>query len=57
MTHVNDEPVGNSIQCPCGVVLRAGDEAAVIATARSHASEVHDMDLSEDDARAMVRPT
>ena len=54
---MNDEPVGNSIQCPCGVVLRAGDEAAVIATARSHASEVHDMDLSEDDARAMVRPT
>lgn len=45
------------IECPCGVVLTATDEAAVIEAAQSHALSVHDMELTEDDARAMARPT
>lgn len=53
---MSDEAVGYVIQCPCGVVLRGGDEATVVATARTHASEVHDLNLGEDDARAMARP-
>lgn len=44
------------IECPCGVVLVGESEADVVDTARTHAKEVHDMDLSEDDARAMARP-
>lgn len=47
---------GNTIECPCGTVLRGADEEAVIAEAQTHAKDVHDMDLSEDDARAMARP-
>ncbi len=53
---MSDETVGFLIQCPCGVVLRDGDEATVVARARTHAAEVHEMDLGEDNARAMARP-
>lgn len=44
------------IQCPCGVVLTAEDVASVIAEAQVHARQVHQMDLSDEDARAMARP-
>ncbi|HSM67981.1 MAG TPA: DUF1059 domain-containing protein [Ilumatobacteraceae bacterium] len=48
---------GQTIECPCGTVLRGADEETVIAEARRHAKAVHDMDLSDDDARAMARPS
>ncbi len=44
------------IECPCGVILTGTDVEAVVEQAREHARQVHDMDLSEDDARAMSRP-
>lgn len=47
---------GPIIECPCGVVLRGDTETEVIEDARVHAREVHDMDLSVDQAQAMVRP-
>ena len=47
---------GQTIECPCGTVLRGADEDAVIAEAQSHAKAVHDMDLSDDEARSMARP-
>jgi predicted small metal-binding protein len=48
---------GNTIECPCGTVLRGADEDAVVAEALAHAKSVHDMDLTDDQARAMARPT
>jgi predicted small metal-binding protein len=47
---------GHIIECPCGTVLRAPDEDTVVTVAQEHARSVHDMELSDDDARAMVRP-
>lgn len=47
---------GHTIECPCGTVLRGADEDAVVAEAQSHAKAVHDMDLSDDEARSMARP-
>lgn len=47
---------GHVIECPCGTVLRGADEDEVVAEARAHARAVHEMDLSDDDARAMSRP-
>lgn len=47
---------GHTIECPCGTVLRADDEDRVMDEARDHAKSVHDMDLSEDQLRAMVQP-
>ena len=45
-----------TIECPCGTVLRAADLGNVIDQARAHAKEVHDMDLTEEQATAMARP-
>jgi hypothetical protein len=47
---------GHTIECPCGTVLRGDDEIDVVAAAQAHAKAVHDMELSDDDARAMARP-
>ncbi len=44
------------IECPCGAALRDTDERALIHGAQAHAREVHDMELSEEQARDMVRP-
>jgi predicted small metal-binding protein len=46
---------GHTIECPCGAVLRAHDEDAVVIVAQEHARSVHDMELTDDDARAMAR--
>jgi predicted small metal-binding protein len=47
---------GHSIECPCGTVLRGADEDEVVAEAQSHAKLVHDMELSDEQARSMVSP-
>ncbi|MDW3219770.1 MAG: hypothetical protein R8F63_14240 [Acidimicrobiales bacterium] len=44
------------IECPCGTVLRGGDLDRAVEEARTHAKEVHDMDLGAHEARAMARP-
>jgi hypothetical protein len=48
--------MSHTIECPCGEVLRQDDEEAVVTAARQHAHAVHDMELSDEQARAMVRP-
>jgi predicted small metal-binding protein len=44
------------IECPCGVVLRGGNDDETIEQAQRHARENHDMTLSRDQAIAMARP-
>lgn len=44
------------INCSCGVAIRGTDDDVMVATAQTHAREVHDMDLSSDQARAMIQP-
>lgn len=44
------------IECPCGVVLTGDDTDDVVQTAQQHAEEVHQMELSDEDARSMARP-
>ncbi|MGI9605733.1 MAG: DUF1059 domain-containing protein [Acidimicrobiales bacterium] len=45
------------IECPCGTVLRGESLDAVVQEAQTHAKSVHDLDLSDDDAEAMARPS
>lgn len=45
------------IECPCGAVLEHETVEAVVGEAQSHARDVHDMALSDEQARAMARPT
>ena len=44
------------IECPCGTVLRDDDLAGVVGRAQAHAKDVHDMDLSEEQATSMAHP-
>ena len=44
------------IECPCGTVLHGADLSTVIGQAQVHAHEVHDMDLSLEQATSMARP-
>ncbi len=47
---------GHTIECPCGSVLRGDDEDQVVVAAQNHARSVHDMELTDEQARAMARP-
>lgn len=44
------------INCSCGVAIRGTDEDEMVATAQQHAREVHDMDLSREQASGMIQP-
>jgi hypothetical protein len=44
------------IECPCGTVLRDAELAGVVERARTHAREVHDMDLTAEQASSMAHP-
>jgi hypothetical protein len=44
------------IECPCGAVLEEDSASAVVAAAQLHARQVHDMALTDTQARAMARP-
>lgn len=44
------------IECPCGVVLEGEGDPEVVNKARTHAREVHEMDLTEEQALSMARP-
>jgi uncharacterized protein YqgV (UPF0045/DUF77 family) len=45
------------IECPCGTVLRGADLDEVVATAQEHARAVHNMELDDEQARSMARPS
>ena len=44
------------IHCPCGSVIEGQDDEEVVKKAQAHAREVHQMDLSREQALAMARP-
>lgn len=44
------------VECPCGAVVRASDDDELIASTQSHASEVHDMEMSREQVLEMARP-
>jgi predicted small metal-binding protein len=44
------------INCPCGFIVKADDDDKLVAKAQEHAKEVHQMELSKEQALAMARP-
>lgn len=44
------------IECPCGTVLRGDDVDHVVREAQRHAKEVHEMELTVEQATGMARP-
>ncbi len=45
------------IRCPCGYIIRAEDENALVAKARQHAKQAHGMELSREEAMSMAQPS
>ena len=44
------------INCSCGYIVRAESDDKLVAKAQEHAKQVHQMDLTRDQALAMARP-
>lgn len=44
------------INCPCGFIVNGATEEDLIARAQKHAKEVHQMELSREQALSMARP-
>lgn len=44
------------IHCPCGYIVRADTEEALVARAKEHARQAHGMELTTEQALAMARP-
>jgi hypothetical protein len=44
------------IQCPWGSVIEGKDDNEVVSKAQDQAKQVHQMELSRDQALAMARP-
>lgn len=44
------------INCPCGFVVKGETDEQLVANAQQHAKEVHQMELSREQALAMARP-
>lgn len=44
------------LECPCGTVVRADDDAELVRLAQTHAREVHQMELTREQALEMVVP-
>ncbi|HJU74571.1 MAG TPA: DUF1059 domain-containing protein [Gemmatimonadaceae bacterium] len=44
------------INCPCGYVVKGANDDEVVARAQEHAKQVHQMDLSREQALAMAKP-
>jgi predicted small metal-binding protein len=45
------------INCPCGFVVRGHTDDELVARAQEHARQVHQMELSREQALAMAKPT
>ena len=45
------------IRCPCGFVVRADSEKALVAKAQEHSKEAHGMELTPEEAMSMAEPS
>ena len=44
------------INCSCGYIVRAENDEKLVAKAQEHAKQVHQMDLTREQALAMAKP-
>ena len=44
------------INCPCGFIVKAENDEQLVSKAQEHAKQVHQMDLTREQALAMARP-
>jgi predicted small metal-binding protein len=56
MTERKADGVHKVIQCPCGFVVEAEGDEALVHRAQEHAWREHGMELTAEQALAMARP-
>mgnify|MGYP000047015478 CR=1 FL=1 len=44
------------IRCDCGVVIRGGSDEELVKGAQAHAKDVHDMEITAEQALSMAEP-
>lgn len=44
------------LECPCGTVVRSAADDELVALAQAHAREVHQMELTREQALEMAQP-
>ena len=44
------------INCPCGFIVKGDTDDELVIRAQEHAKQVHQMDLSREQALAMAKP-
>jgi predicted small metal-binding protein len=44
------------IHCPCGFVVKGESDDQLVSRAQEHARQVHQMDLTREQALSMARP-
>jgi predicted small metal-binding protein len=44
------------INCPCGYIVKGASDDELVAKAQQHAKQVHQMDLTREQALAMAKP-
>jgi predicted small metal-binding protein len=42
------------VRCTCGVEIRDSEEARLVRSVQKHAKEAHDLDMSEEQVRAIM---
>ena len=45
-----------TINCPCGFVVKGDTDDEIVMRAQQHAKQVHQMDLTREQALAMAKP-
>ena len=48
--------MAKTVTCPCGEVITADTDDELVGLVQKHGKEVHDQDVSREDALAMARP-
>jgi hypothetical protein len=57
MIHANateEAPMTKVVRCVCGLQMRDADERRLIDKVQQHAKEAHDLELNEEQVRAMM---
>ena len=45
------------INCPCGFIVKGETDDQIVSKAQKHAKEVHQMDLTREQALSMAKPS
>jgi predicted small metal-binding protein len=45
------------INCPCGYIVKGDTDDELVARAQEHARQVHQQEMSREQALAMAKPT